>query len=249
MHDDHVSRRTFLARGAAVGALAAAAPVEAGARTISGEIPWAPGEANAPTPVTTDPAYVFFDPDEAAFIEAAVSRLIPADELGPGAREVGVPLFIDRQLAGEWGRGERWYMQGPWRDGTASQGFQSRLDPQQIYRAGIAGADEWCRQQRKKRFAELAPPDQDAVLAELEDGKAKIDGVDADAFFKLLLLNTTQGFFADPIYGGNKDMAGWRMIGFPGARYDYRDFVGKHGEKFPLPPVGLKGRPAWTAKS
>ena len=73
--------------------------------------------------------------------------------------------------------------------------------------------------------------------------------MDAKAFFKQLLLNTQEGFFADPMYGGNKDMAAWKMIGFPGARYDYRDFVAKHNQLFPLPPVSIQGRPAWNIKS
>jgi len=248
---DELSRRRFLAGGAAAGVAgaASAALTIADARTIQGEMPWAPGEADAPQPVQPGP-YIFLTPAEAAFVETAVARLIPADESGPGAREVGCPVFIDRQLAGPFGRAERWYMQGPWADGTKSQGFQSRLTPAQIYRAGIKGVDDWCRGQHgKKSFAELAPPDQDQVLSQMEKGSIKVDGVDAGDFFHLLLQNTTEGFFADPLYGGNKDMAAWKMIGFPGARYDYRDWVSRHNERYPRPPVSLRGRPAWLAQS
>ena len=67
-------------------------------------------------------------------------------------------------------------------------------------------------------------------------------------FFSLLLNNTREGFFADPIYGGNRDMVGWKMIGYPGARYDYRDWIGRHNERFPLSPVSITGRPEWSRK-
>jgi gluconate 2-dehydrogenase gamma chain len=110
--------------------------------------------------------------------------------------------------------------------------------------------DEYCRGQfQNKNFAELGSKDQDKILGELEEGKISLEKVDAKAFFKQLLLNTQEGFFADPMYGGNKDMAAWKMIGFPGARYDYRDFVAKHGQPFPLPPVSIQGRPAWNPKN
>jgi hypothetical protein len=55
----------------------------------------------------------------------------------------------------------------------------------------------------------------------------------------MFLQNVMEGFWSDPIYGGNKNMIGWKLIGFPGARYDHRDFVSRHGEPYPLPPVGL----------
>jgi gluconate 2-dehydrogenase gamma chain len=247
---DELSRRRFLAGGAAAGVAgaASAALTIADARTIQGEMPWAPGEADAPQPVQPGP-YIFLTPAEAAFVETAVARLIPADESGPGAREVGCPVFIDRQLAGPFGRAERWYMQGPWSKGTPSQGYQSRLTPALVYRMAIKAVDDHCRTNfDKKIFAELGPDEQDKILSGLEDGEIALEGLSAPGFFKLLLQNTIEGFFADPLYGGNKDMAAWKMIGFPGARYDYRDFVGKHGEPFPLPPVALKGRPDWTAR-
>lgn len=242
----------FLTRSGALGAAAATVGSTGAAdgRTIHGTVPWAPGEAAPPTPVSETGPYVYFTPEEASFIESAVARLIPADDLGPGARELGCPLFLDRQLAGPYGQALRWYMQGPWAKGTATQGYQSRMTPAQLYRAAIRAINAHCHATFEKiNFAELNPEDQDKVLGELEEGKIELDQVDAKAFFKQLLLNTREGFFADPLYGGNKDMTAWKMIGFPGARYDYRDYVAKHGEKFPLPPVSLRGRPAWNAKS
>lgn len=251
MSNNRFSRRGFLTRGAALGAATAAVGpvIPAGARTIHGGVPWEPGEASAPTVPSQPGPYSYFTPAEAAFIKSAVARLIPADELGAGARELGCPVFIDRQLVGPYGRAERWYMRGPWSQGTDTQGYQSRMTPAQLYRAAIKEIDAHCKSTFDKRtFAQLGVDDQDKVLAGLEGGQIKLTGIDAATFFKQLLLNTREGFFSDPLYGGNKDMAGWKMIGFPGARYDYRDHVAKHGERFALPPVSLKGRPAWNAK-
>jgi gluconate 2-dehydrogenase gamma chain len=243
MRDHRVNRRQLLAAGAALGA------VPARAHTITGEMPWAPATADAPRPIEPGP-YQFFQPEEAKFIEAAVERLIPSDELGPGARDVGVPTFIDRQLAGQYGHAQRWYMLGPWRPGVETQGYQSRLAPAQMYRFAIKAIDAHVREKNQNRsFAELSPEDQDKILQSMENDELKLQGVSTKAFFEVLLQNTVEGFFSDPIYGGNRDMAAWKMIGFPGARYDYRDYVDKHGEHFPLPPVGLKGRPEWNPKA
>jgi gluconate 2-dehydrogenase gamma chain len=121
------------------------------------------------------------------------------------------------------------------------------MNPAQLYRAAIKAIDAHCtKTYQSKSFAELGIEVQDKVLGELEEGKINLAGLDAKAFFNQLLLNTQEGFFADPIYGGNKDMAAWKMIGFPGARYDYRDYVKKHGERISLPPVSLSGRPGWN---
>jgi gluconate 2-dehydrogenase gamma chain len=188
----------------------------------------------------------FFSPDERAFIDAAVSRLIPNDDLGPGAKEAGVTVFLDRQLAGPYGGAQTWYMQGPWREGTPSQGNQSRLTPAQTYRAAIKAIDGYCRNTfDRKTFAELASAEQDRVLEGLEKGEIELDGIKSKNFFEAFLQNTLEGFWSDPVYGGNREMAGWKLIGFPGARYDYRDYVSRHGEKLALAPVGLKGNPAW----
>ena len=82
----------------------------------------------------------------------------------------------------------------------------------------------------------------------MQSGTVKLENVSGRGFFELLLQNTQEGFFADPVYGGNRDMAGWKMIGFPGTRYDYRDWVERHNEKYPLPPVGITGRTEWTVR-
>jgi len=241
MEEQRLSRRRLLTAAVTAGPMAAAAAALGGR-----DLPFVEGQENAPAAVDTGAAWTWFTDAEAAFVSAAVARLIPADELGPGALEAGVPTFIDRQLAGPYGRGERWYMQGPWSPGLPTQGWQTRLSPAGLYRAGLRAADAAVvRESRGGSFARLAPADQDAFLQRLETGAVALDGIDAKAFFAQLLQNTLEGFWSDPIYGGNRDMAGWKLIGFPGARYDHSSFVALHGQKYPLPPVGLKGRVEW----
>ena len=245
MDEQRLSRRRLLTAGAVI----TAAPVvtAAAAATLGGsDVPFKEGQANAPSAVDTSSGWTWFTDAEAAFVTAAVARLIPADDLGPGAVEADVPTFIDRQLAGAYGRGERWYMQGPWSPGLPTQGYQTRLTPAGMYRAAIRATDAAVvRESHGGSFAKLAAADQDAFLQRLEKGDVALDGIDAKAFFAQLLQNTMEGFWSDPIYGGNRDMAGWKLIGFPGARYDHSSFVAQHGTAYPLPPVGLKGRVEW----
>ncbi|MDE2488824.1 MAG: gluconate 2-dehydrogenase subunit 3 family protein [Alphaproteobacteria bacterium] len=236
-----LSRRRLLAAAAGLPLAGAAS-----AQVIRGDMPWREGEADAPTPVQGG-GYKFFNPAEAACIEAVVARLIPRDELGPGAVEAGVPIFIDRQLIGEFGRGARWYMQGPWGSGEKTQGYQTRLTPAAVYRAALKSIDDLVgREGKAATFAKLGPADQDDFLHRLEKGQVQLSGVETKTFFDMLLQNTMEGFWSDPIYGGNRDMVGWKLIGFPGARYDNRPFVTQYGKPYPLPPVGLMGRPAWS---
>lgn len=219
----HPRRRAFL-KGASLAPAVAAAPV----RFI--DSPAAPG-----------PGYL--STEEKAFVDAAVARLIPADELGPGAKEAGVTHFIDRQLGGPYGAARTWYMQGPWREGSEEQGYQSRLSPAQLYRVAIQKVDAHCAQRFGGRpFAGLEPAAQDEILHGLESGKIALDGAPAKTFFDLLWQNTQEGFLADPLYGGNRGFAGWKLIGFPGPRYNYVAEIGRYGERYAQPTVGLMGR-------
>ena len=136
-------------------------------------------------------------------------------------------------------------MEGPFQKGTAEQGDQSPLVPQQRYRQGLAALDRYVQQTSQKRFKELTPQQQDALLAAMEAGKVHFEGFDAQSLFIEVLNNTMEGFFADPIYGGNRDMASWKMLGFPGARYDYRPYIERHNEDLHLEPISIaqwKGR-------
>jgi gluconate 2-dehydrogenase gamma chain len=236
------SRRRLLEAGGALGAL----PLGAGAIGAAG-VPWRADEAAYPLAVDEAGSYNFFSQAEAAFIVAAVARMIPADELGGGAIDAGVPIFLDRQLAGEFGQGTRWYMHGPWAKGLETQGYQSRMSPAQMYRAAIAAIDKDTNLVFKAVFARLKGPDQDAYLTRLETGDVPLGNVDSKAFFTLFLQNVIEGFFCDPIHGGNRDMIGWKLIGFPGARYDKRAWALAFGKPYDLPPVSIGGRPGWLA--
>lgn len=167
--------------------------------------------------------YEFLSAEEAQFVESAVARLIPEDELGPGALQAGVPRFIDGQLASPWGAGARLYRGAPWRKGTESQGYQQPLTPAGLFRTEVRDIDV-------RRFAGLAPAAQDEFLKRLE--KERKD------FFELLLALTIEGFFADPIYGGNQGMVGWKLVGFPGAYANFYELVGRNAP-FTAPPMGI----------
>ena len=227
-----VSRRNLLK--AAVTAPAVIIPL----RLIGGA-----SRAEAAPPAYAQPPEGFLSKDELVFVEAAVARIIPTDELGPGAKEAGVATFIDRQLAGPYGRAETWYMQGPWRNGTEEQGYQIKLTPAGLYRAAIRDIDASVRRTHADRtFAELPAGDQDAMLTALEHGKLELPNAPAKTFFDMLVQNTIEGFLADPIYGGNRDFAGWKLIGFPGPRYNYVAEIEQYGKRYEMPFVSIGGR-------
>jgi gluconate 2-dehydrogenase gamma chain len=193
----NLDRRQFLIGSVAAGVAGAAANVhdgELGAppQTINGSVPWKEGTADAP-PGASGSGYVYFTTAEAAFVEAAVGRLIPDDPVGPGAVEANVPFFLDRQLAGPFGRGDHFYLGGPWPKGTAEQGYQSRFSPAQLYRAAIAAIDRHVDANLgAATFAALTADDQNKLLKELDSGEATLDGgVDSKTFFAMLLQNTT----------------------------------------------------------
>ncbi len=177
---------------------------------------------------------------EIRFLDAAVERLIPADDLGPGAKEAGVTCYIDRQLDSVWGSHGRHYRSGPWPEGTATQGFQSRLTPREIYRAAIREVNVHCLGQHQKAFEYLAPQQQDEVLKGLESGAITLPSLSSKLFFGLLFRNTMEGYFADPVYGGNRDKAGWRLIGFPGVpASNYNDLIDQHNVEYRVEPVSI----------
>lgn len=239
------SRRDFLVKsmslipavvvtGGSMGAVGLAAPAAAAEAPKSGE-PAAQGKPGDPWQPQ------FFNDVEWDFLNAAVARLIPADERGPGALEAGVPEFIDRQMNTPYATGAIWYMQGPFNpDVPKEMGYQLPLVPKQIYNLGIADANDWCKKQHGKPFAELSSEQQDSVLGQFESGDAQFNQLPSSLFFSYLLQNTREGFFSDPIHGGNKGMVGWTLINFPGARADFMDWV-ERGERYPFPPVSISG--------
>ncbi|HDJ2773686.1 TPA: gluconate 2-dehydrogenase subunit 3 family protein, partial [Serratia rubidaea] len=125
-------------------------------------------------------------------------------------------------------------------DVPKEMGYQLPLVPKQIYNLGIAEADAYSKKQHGKVFAELTDAQKDALLQDMEAGKAAFEQLPSKLFFSYLLQNTREGFFSDPIHGGNKDMVGWKLINFPGARADFMDWV-ERGERYPFPPVSIRG--------
>lgn len=184
----------------------------------------------------------FFSAEEWALLGAILARLIPRDALGAGALEAGVPEYIDRQMGTPWAQGQSWYMQGPFQpDAPATLGYQLRLAPRQLYRLGLADLAAACRQQQGKAFEALDAQAQDAVLIQLEAGTLALPSVPGKTFFALVLANAREGFFCDPRHGGNHDLAGWKLIGFPGARADFMDWV-ERDVRYPLSPVSIDGQ-------
>lgn len=181
----------------------------------------------------------FFNADEAAAMDAVVSHLIPADELGPGAKEAGVTFFADQQLAGSWGSGDHFYRQGPFEAGTAEQGYQLSFTPAEMFRLGLRKLDDTSRAAGGKAFAALAATEQDAMLKRMQAGQLDFAPLPSAVFFQALLDVTMEGFFSDPIHGGNVGMAGWTLVGFPGAYASYFNDIDRHGVAWTRPPVSI----------
>jgi gluconate 2-dehydrogenase gamma chain len=236
----HTSRRDFLAGTIALAPMAAWAPGQAAAQSAAGED--ALRSAPAPNhPAVADYRPAFFTLAEWAFINAACARLIPSDEHGPGAVELGVPQYIDRQLGTPWADGAIWYMQGPFVEAPPEFGYQSQLTPKQQYRLGIKAIDALCQQRLLKPFAGLTAAQQDDILKQIEKGSLASPELHLVTFFSAFLLkNVMEGYFCDPMYGGNKHMAAWKMIDYPGVRADYLEWVGD-AKHYPYGPVSIYG--------
>ena len=205
-----------------------------------------PAAAQVPAATAASPAvpvgYTFLKPSEAVFVEAVVTHMIPADELTPDGVELGIATFIDRALAGSWGKGDRLYMHGPWKTGTPNQGYQLPMTPAELYRAGIAQTNAWCETAHGKTFDRLTATEKETVLQDLSQARLKLPGgLPARAFFDVVYQTVMEGMFADPIYGGNRDKAAWKMIGFPGvmANNARNIAVFNDGRRFPNEPVSI----------
>src|SRR5215471_1991328 len=160
----------------------------------------------------------FFNYEQAATIAAFSERLMPGAPGLPGAHDAGVLNYIDLALAGAY------------------------ADLQDFYRRGLAQLDAHCRKIYGASFVALDAARQDRVIAALEDGTAAgFTWPSAPAFFNTLRTHTMEGMFADPIYGGNKDFAGWRLVGFPGGQMEFTAADMQSSEPFTrLPIVGLQ---------
>ncbi len=222
MKSDAFDRRSFL-KGAVAGSAAA----------VTGALPQsAEAQQRAPAAGAAAPAYAFLNLEEQAFIEAIVDHMVPADEHSPKGTDIGINVFIDRALAGSWGKGARLYMQGPWKQGHPNQGYQLPLTPAELYRAGIPAANAWCVKTYGKSFDKIMESEREQFLLAWQAGKVTFEGgPPARVFFGMLYQNVMQGMFSDPIHGGNRDKAGWKMIGFPGIIAVHYQNVEKYRDK------------------
>jgi gluconate 2-dehydrogenase gamma chain len=164
----------------------------------------------------------FFTANEAQTIVAACDRIFPSDESGPGATEAGVVIYIDRQLAGPYGRDRYRYTKPPFLESVIEHGYQGSASPRKIYRQGLAGLSD---------LTTLTTAAQDDRLKSIEK----------TLFFQLLRTHTIEGMFCDPMHGGNAGLIGWQLVGFPGPRMDYRDQIDQHyGVPWRPKPVSLE---------
>jgi gluconate 2-dehydrogenase gamma chain len=227
--EKNLGRRDFL-KGAVVGGAAAAT----GATAV-------PQEAAAQAAASASPGYSFLNLEEAAFVEALVDHMIPADEHSPKGTDIGINIYIDRALGGAWGSGDRLYMQGPWKPGIPQQGYQLPLTPAQLYRAGVEATNAYCRKTFGKTFEHLTEAQREQVLTGLAAGRITFEGsVPARVFWTMVYQTVMEGMFADPIHGGNRNKAGWKMIGFPGVIAVHRENVVKYKDKpFPTDPLSI----------
>jgi len=185
-------RRAFLVRAAVgAGTVAGAGLVPEAAAQNHGPHKEAPAHAHSNAAMHG----AFFNQEDAATVAAFTERLMPGAEGKPGARDAGVLNYIDLALAGAY------------------------ADLQDFYRRGLAQLDAYCRKTYSDSFSRLDATRQDEVITALEQGKATgFTWPAAQEFFNTIRTQTMEGMFADPVYGGNKDFAGWRLVGFPGAQ-------------------------------
>ena len=210
------SRRAFL-KGAAAGAGAGAvAAFVSTANAQSGN--------NAQSDADVRPADTrhgaFFNHEQAAAVAALAERIMPGAPDKPGATDANVLNYIDLALAGAY------------------------EDQQEFYRSGLVALDAYCRSAHDAPFANLDAARQDAVITALEDGSAHgFEWPSAQAFFQTLRTHTMEGMFADPVYGGNENFAGWRLVGFPGAQFAYTPAEVQSTEPFSRAPIiGLQSQ-------
>ncbi len=179
-------------------------------------------------------------------LSAATERIFPEDEHGPGAIELGVPYFIDRQCSGDWGNNANDYMHGPFptitkteqyeEDGVNTEkvtsstvvkvpagtpSYQTKMTRGVFFLEGIRAMEQTSKEKFDDRFIKLEPEQQDEVLQMFESGEVQFSGVDSADFFSLLRQTTIEGVYADPVYGGNRNMEAWKMKEYPGPRMSF----------------------------
>ena len=179
--------------------------------------------------------YQFFGTDEAAFVEALVNVMCPADQYTQSGVDCGLAQYIDRQLAGAFGQGEGRYMRGPWKQGKPQLGLQLPLTPSQFFDAGLGAARDACTNKYGKTFDQLSPADADAFLRDVQSGKHTDRRVSLASWFNDLVYPLfVQACFADPVYGGNNNKVFWKLVGYPGLPATHAiDMVLYRGKPYP----------------
>src|ERR1700722_765078 len=221
-HDE--SRRAFIVGAVGAGAVAGTSLAQTAYAKTPHNSPQQSKTAAAPVdanrPAEFDGHGVFFNDEHAATVAAFAERLMPGAPGKPGARDANVVNYIDLALAGAY------------------------ADQQDFYRRGLAQLDAYCAKAHGKPFAKLSAAQQDEVIGALERGKAgEFTFPTAQAFFNTLRTHTMEGMFADPVYGGNKDFAGWRLVGFPGAQPIFTEEDMQSTKAFTREPIiGLQAR-------
>ncbi|MHA6253265.1 gluconate 2-dehydrogenase subunit 3 family protein [Oceanobacillus sp. CAU 1775] len=221
-HTTDSSRRKFLkSSGYAVGGIAVGATL-GGILGMGDKEEQQPATTEAPPVEKHDHALQYFT-NRADFelLSQATERIFPEDENGPGAIGLGVPYYIDKQLAGLWGSNAKEYRYGPFFEGETNQGYQSSLKYHQLYDLGIEAIEKHSQANFESRFIELEGEQQDEILVALENDEVNMPGVKSSVFFEILRKSTIEGAYADPLYGGNKDMQGWKMKEYPGVQMAY----------------------------
>ena len=250
-HDaGRVSRRGFLTGSSAALASGGLATIGVAVTGVSAAPPMqsTPVAEDAATTDLGPPPIAFFNIHEAETVEALTARILPGSADDPGAREAGVVYYIDRSLGGaDLGYSLKTYTQGPFpvvteepvsvqaassrdiydyasvaADLIGRYGYQSVLSPQEIYRRGLAFLDTYTQGEFESDFVDLTEEQQDQVLTAMDEETATgFEGPSAKAFFTQLRNDTIEGMFSDPMYGGNRDLIGWKLIGYPGAQRFY----------------------------
>jgi hypothetical protein len=231
---------------------------------VSTEVPVSSQYPEVPyAPASPPPADIlsFFTPHEAKTVEALTARILPGTPDDPGAREAGVVNYIDKKMVFNEGFAEPTYRSAPFaqtyegdkppqnqdtyqvvwvkKDELERYGFQSIHSPREMYRKGLASVDQYAKKQFQKQFVDLSEDQQDQILEDMSNDKAEgFEDPSGKAFFTLLRNDTIDGMFSDPAYGGNRDMVGWKLIGYPGAQRAYTP-TDMMTEGEPRPPQSL----------
>jgi gluconate 2-dehydrogenase gamma chain len=231
-------RRGFLKQ---VAALAGSAPVgsqvfgPAGAAFVASAPASVANAADPPPAAAPFTGYQFLGPKEAAFVEALVNVMCPADQYTPSGVDCGLANYIDRQLASAFGQGEGRYLRGPWKQGKPQLGYQLPLTPAEFFKVGLNAASDACTKKYDKSFDQLPSSDANAFLQDLQAAKyADPRGPLALWFNELVYPLFQQACFADPMYGGNNNKVFWKLVGYPGLPATHAlDMVQYRGKPYP----------------